>query len=102
MLIQLQLLPFIQHTFFLPCSAAAILQTAKARRGVYSLSLAFSAFTGYTPLDYCIYACVMVVLDSLKLWLKDSSFFKKILGQLVLIGTHFPLFFCPISPPFYW
>jgi hypothetical protein len=43
MLIQLQLLPFIQHTFFLPCSAAAILQAAKARRGVYSLSLAFSA-----------------------------------------------------------
>ena len=67
MLIQLQLLPFIQHTFFLPCSAAAILQTAKARRGVYSISLAFSAFMGYTPLDYCIYACVMVVLDSLKL-----------------------------------
>ena len=39
--------------------------------------LAFSAFTGYTPLDYCIYACVAVVLDSLKLWLKDSSFFQK-------------------------
>ena len=35
----------------------------------------------------------MVVIDSLKLWLKDSSFFKKILGQLVLIGTHFPVFF---------
>ena len=43
MLIQLQLLPFIQHTFFLPCSAAAILQTAKARRDVRRLSLAFSA-----------------------------------------------------------
>ena len=71
MLIQLQLLPFIQHTFFLPCSAAAILQTAKARRGVYSLSLAFSAFTGYTP-------CVMVVIDSLKLLSKNPSFFSKI------------------------
>ena len=89
MLIQLQLLSSIRRSFSLPCSAAAILQAAKARRGVYSLLLAFSAFTGYTPLDYCIYACVMVVLDSLKLWLKDSSFFKNILGQLILIGTHF-------------
>ena len=60
-----------------PCSAAAILQAAKARRGVYSLLLAFSAFTGYTPLDYCIYACVMVVIDSLKLLSKNPSFFSK-------------------------
>ena len=77
MLIQLQLLPFIHHTFFLPYSAAMFPQAAKARRGVYSLSLAFSAFTGYTPLDYCIYTCVAVVIDSLKLLLKDSSFFQK-------------------------
>ena len=34
MLIQLQLLPFIQHTFFLPCSAAMFPQAAKARGGV--------------------------------------------------------------------
>ena len=60
-----------------PYSAAAILQAAKARRGVYSLSLAFSAFTGYTPLDFCIHTCVAVVIDSLKLLLKDSSFFQK-------------------------
>ena len=77
MLIQLQLLSSIRRSFSLPCSAAAILQAAKARRGVYSLSLAFSAFTGYTPLDYCIYACVMVVIDSLKLWSKNPSFFQK-------------------------
>lgn len=77
MLIQLQLLPFIQHTFFLPCSVAMFLQASKARRGVYSLSLAFSAFTGYTPLDFCIYTCVAVVLDSLKLWSKNPSFFQK-------------------------
>ena len=43
MLIQPQLLSSIQRSFFLPCSAAAILQAAKARRGVYSLSLAFCA-----------------------------------------------------------
>lgn len=72
-----------------PYSAAAIPQAAKARRGVYSLSLAFSAFTGYTPLDYCIYACVMVVIDSLKLLSKNPSFFKNIPGWLALIGTHF-------------
>ena len=77
MLIQLQLLSSIQRSFSLPCSAAAILQTAKARRDVRRLSLAFSAFTGYTPLDYCIYACVMVVIDSLKLWSKNPSFFQK-------------------------
>ena len=78
MLIQLQLLSSIRRSFSLPCSAAAILQAAKARRGVYSLSLAFSAFTGYTPLDYCIYACVMVVIDSLKLLSKNPSFYFKI------------------------
>ena len=78
MLIQPQLLSSIRRSFSLPCSAAAILQAAKARRGVYSLSLAFSAFTGYTPLDYCIYACVMVVIDSLKLLSKNPSFCFKI------------------------
>lgn len=78
MLIQLQLLSSIQRSFSLSCSAAAILQTAKARRDVRRLSLAFSAFTGYTPLDYCIYACVMVVIDSLKLLSKNPSFFSKI------------------------
>ena len=77
MLIQPQLLSSIQRSFSLPCSAAAILQAAKARRGVYSLSRAFSAFTGYTPLDYCIYACVMIVIDSLKLLSKNPSFFSK-------------------------
>ena len=60
-----------------PYSAAAILQAAKARRGVYSLSLAFSTFTGNVPLDFCIYTCVVIMIDSLKLWLKDSSFFQK-------------------------
>ena len=59
------------------CSAAMFPQAAKARRGVYSLSLAFSAFTGYTPLDYCIYACVTLVHDPLKLWSKNPSFFQK-------------------------
>ena len=62
---------YIHLTYRVPCSAAAILQAAKARRGVYSLSLAFSAFTGYAPLDYCINACVMVVIDSLKLLSKN-------------------------------
>ena len=77
MLIQPQLLSSIQRSFSLPCSAAAILQAAKARRGVYSLSLAFSTFTGNVPLDFCIYTCVVIMIDSLKLWLKDSSFFQK-------------------------
>ena len=102
MLIQLQLLPFIQHTFFLPCSAAAILQTAKARRGVYSLSLAFSAFTGYAPLDFCIYTCVVSVIGSLKLLLKNSSFFQKYTWTTDLDRHSFSRVFCPISPPFYW
>ena len=103
MLIQLQLLSSIRRSFSLPCSAAMFLQTAKAReRCVWCLSFAFSAFTGYAPLDYCIYACVMVVIDSLKLWSKNPSFFQKILGPLILIGTHFPMFFCSILPPFYW
>ena len=78
MLIQLQLLSSIRRSFSLPSSAAAILQAAKARRGVYSLSLAFSAFTGYTPLDFCIYTCVVSVIGSLKLWSKNPSFFSKI------------------------
>ena len=39
--------------------------------------LAFSAFTGYSPLDYCIYACVVAVIGSLKLWSKNPSFFQK-------------------------
>ena len=63
--------------FRLPCSAAMFLQAAKARRGVYSLSFAFSAFTGYAPLDFYIYACVTLVHDPLELWLKNSSFFQK-------------------------
>ena len=83
--------------FRLPCSAAMFPQAAKARRGVYSLSLAFSAFTGYTPLDYCIYACVMVVIDSLKLWSKNPSFFQKYtwivgLDRHSFLSVFFPLF----------
>ena len=100
MLIQLQLLSSIQRSFSLPCSAAAILQAAKARRGVYSLSLAFSAFTGYTPLDYCIYACVTLVHDPLELWSKNPPFFQKILGPLILISTHFPVFFALFHLPY--
>ena len=76
-LIQLQLPPSIRRSFSLPCSVAMFLQASKARRGVYSLSLAFSAFTGYTPLDFCIYTCVVSVIGSLKLLLKNSSFFQK-------------------------
>ena len=95
MLIQLQLLSSIQRSFSLPCSAAAILQAAKARRGVYSLSLAFSAFTGYTPLDYCIYACVMVVIDSLKLWSKNPSFFQKYTWMVGLDRHSFLSVFLP-------
>ena len=94
-LIQLQLPPSIRRSFSLPCSAAAILQAAKARRGVYSLSLAFSAFTGYTPLDYCIYACVMVVIDSLKLWSKNPPFFKKYTWTADLDQRSFPRGFLP-------
>ena len=33
---------------------------------------------------------------------KSFLFFKNILERLILTGTHFPVFFCPISPPFYW
>ena len=33
---------------------------------------------------------------------KILPFFKNILGQLTLIGTLFPLFFCPISPSLFW
>ena len=102
MLIQLQLLPFIQHTFFLPCSAAAILQAAKARRGVYSLSLAFSAFTRHVPLDF-LYTCMCCVCDwPTQIVVESFLFFKNILGQLTLTGTHFPLFFFSISPSLFW
>lgn len=97
MLIQLQLLSSIQRSFSLPCSAAAILQVAKARRGVYSLSLAFSAFTGYTPLDYCIYACVTLVHDPLKLWSKNPSFFQKYTWMVGLDRHSFLSVFLPYS-----
>ena len=101
MLIQLQLLPFTQHTFFLPCSAAAILQTAKARRDVRRLSLAFSAFTGNVPLDFCIYACVVVMIDSLKLWSKNPSFFSKIyLDGWPWSALIFKRFFAPFHLPY--
>ena len=95
MLIQPQLLSSIQRSFFLPCSAAAILQTAKARRGVCSLSCAFSAFTGYAPLDYCIYACVAVVIDSLKLLSKNPSFFQKYTWMVGLDRHSFLSVFLP-------
>ena len=78
-----------------PYSAAAILQTAKARRGVYSLSLAFSAFTGYTPLDFCIYTCVVSVIGSLKLLLKNSSFFQKYTWTADLDRHSFLIVFLP-------
>ena len=88
--------------FRLPCSAAMFPQAAKARRGVYSLSLAFSAFTGYTPLDYCIYACVMVVIDSLKLLSKIPSFYFEIyldgwLWSALIFKRFFALFHLPYS-----
>ena len=89
MLIQLQLLPFIRRSFSILYSTAAILQAEKARRGVYSLSLAFSAFTGYTPLDYCIYACVTLVHDPLELWSKNPSFSQKYIHAADPNGTHF-------------
>ena len=95
MLIQLQLLPFIQHTFFLPCSAAMFPQAAKARGGVWSLSLAFRAFTGYAPLDYCIYACVTLVHDPLKLWSKNPSFFQKYTWMVGLDRHSFLSVFLP-------
>ena len=64
------------------------------------LSLAFSAFTGNVPLDFCIYACVMSVLGPLKLLLKDSSFFKNILGHLILMELIFKCSFAPFHHPF--
>ena len=33
--------------------------------------------TGNKPLDFCIYTCVAVVIDSLKLLSKNPSFFQK-------------------------
>ena len=57
--------------------------------------------TGNKPLDYCIYACVTLVHDPLELWSKNPSFyFKNILGRLVLIGTHFPVFFALFRLPY--
>lgn len=34
--------------------------------------------TGNKPLDFCIYTCVVVVIDSLKLLSKNPSFYFKI------------------------
>ncbi len=96
MLIQLQLLPFIQHTFFLPCSAAAILQTAKVRESyVKSLPCFQCCSQEISHWPFCIHTCVVAVIGSLKLC-----------SKIILIshtnGTHFPVFFYPISPSLFW
>ena len=73
----------------------------KLRRGVYSLSLAFSAFMGYTPLDYCIYACVTLVHDPLELWSKNPSFYFKIyLDGWLWSALIFKRFFAPFHLPY--
>ena len=90
MLIQLQLLPFIQHTFFLPCSAAAILQTAKVRESYVKSLRCFQCcsqeISHWTFLFYMCCGCDCLTQIMIK---KSFLFFKKILGRLVLIGTHF-------------
>lgn len=91
--------PFGAH-FPLPCSTAMFLQIAKARRDVRRLSLLLVLLREMCRWTFCIHACVVSVIDSLKLWSKKSSFFQKILGPLILISTHFPVFFALFHLPY--
>ena len=103
MLIQLQLLPFIQHTFFLPCSAAAILQTSKANGRCVKSLLYFLCFHGLCAvglLNICM--CYIGARPTRIVVKKSFLLFQNISGWLALVGTHFPVFFCSISPPLFW
>ena len=62
MLIQLQLLPFIQHTFFLPCSAAMFLQVSKAKERYVKSLLYFPCFHGLCAIGL-LYICMCYGCD---------------------------------------
>ena len=49
--------------------------------------------TGNKPLDFCIYTCVVSVIGSLKLLLKNSSFFQKNTRTVGLDRHSFPRVF---------
>ena len=58
MLVQLQLLPFIQHTFFLPCSAAMSLQASKAKERCVKSLPCFYYYHGLCAVGFLhIYMC---------------------------------------------
>ena len=89
--------------FHLPYSAAAILRTVTATERNANFLLCFQC----CPRDICrwIFAYMHVLhwcTTHSNCGQKILPFFKNILGQLILISTHFPVFFCAISSPFYW
>ena len=104
MLIQLQLLSSVRCQFIeSPALPLRSCRQQKQGRDVCDVSPLLSVLlTENKPLDFCIYACVVVVIGSLKLLLKNSFFFQKILGQLILVGAHFHVLFCSIPPSLFW
>ena len=79
MLIHLQLLSSIRCSFIAPLLCRCVPAGSKSKGEMCVMSLlCFCAFTGYAPLDYCIYACVTLVHDPLELWSKNPFFFSKI------------------------
>ena len=104
MLIQLQLLPFIQHTFFLPCSATAILQTAKAKGRCVKSLLYFPCFHGLCAVGL-LHICMccgrdwftQIVVEKsflfskkyLDCWLWSALIFKRFLPHFTFLILEF-------------
>ena len=69
--------PFSAH-FSSPALPLRSCRQQKQGRDVCDVSPLLSVLlTGNKPLDFCIYTCVVSVIGSLKLLLKNSSFFQK-------------------------
>ena len=69
--------PFSAH-FPFPALPLRSCRQQKQGRDVCDVSPLLSVLlTGNKPLDFCIYTCVVSVIGSLKLLLKNSSFFQK-------------------------
>ena len=75
MLILLQLLPLFGAILSCPLLCRCDPAGSKSKGEMCKVSPLLFAITGYAPLDSCIYACVVVVIDSLKLWSKNLPFF---------------------------
>ena len=58
--------------------------------------------TRHVPLGFCIYACVVVVIGSLKLWSKNPFFFSKIyIDGWLWSALIFKRFFAPFHLPYF-